>query len=264
MRSVTTCTAAAQYLPGMASDGPAFYDDDDVYATYLAHRRRVDNPNDTMERPVIDELVGDVRGQRILDLGCGAGGFGRDVLTRGANGYVGIDGSHKMAAAACDQLEDTPALIIHHRIETWSYPIAAFDLAVARLVLHYVADLGPVFEHVARALVPGGRFVFSVEHPVITSCARGFPADTPRKDWIVDDYFETGERRTSWLGGDVRKYHRTVEDYFAAAQAAGFVVEQLREARPRPAQFTDAGTYERRKRIPLFLILAGRSSRRAP
>ena len=54
----------------------------------------------------------------------------------------------------------------------------------------------------------------------------------------------------------MRKYHRAVEDYFAALQRAGFVVEQLREARPRREHFQDTETYERRKRIPLFLILA--------
>ena len=60
------------------------------------------------------------------------------------------------------------------------------------------------------------------------------------------------------MGGRVVKYHRTVEDYFGALQQAGFAVEQLREARPSPEQFADPATYERRQRIPLFLILAGR------
>ena len=54
------------------------------------------------------------------------------------------------------------------------------------------------------------------------------------------------------------KYHRTVEDYFRALQEAGFVVEQLRESRPQREQFADEQTYERRRRIPLFLFLAGR------
>ena len=59
------------------------------------------------------------------------------------------------------------------------------------------------------------------------------------------------------MGGTVRKYHRTVEDYFRALQEAGFVVEQLRESRPQREQFADAQIYERRRRIPLFLFLAG-------
>ncbi|MBW4690144.1 MAG: hypothetical protein KME27_00085 [Lyngbya sp. HA4199-MV5] len=63
---------------------------------------------------------------------------------------------------------------------------------------------------------------------------------------------------TNWLGGTVRKYHRTIEGYFHLLQAIGFQVEQLREACPRRDHFQDVPTYERRKRIPLFLILSAR------
>jgi len=56
----------------------------------------------------------------------------------------------------------------------------------------------------------------------------------------------------------VVKHHRTVEDYFAAVQAAGLVVEALREARPRRENFTDEALFNRRKRIPLFLVVAAR------
>jgi hypothetical protein len=60
------------------------------------------------------------------------------------------------------------------------------------------------------------------------------------------------------MGGRVEKYHRTVEDYFHALQHAGFVVEQLRESSPQRQHFRDEQTYLRRRRIPLFLFLAGR------
>jgi SAM-dependent methyltransferase len=171
---------------------------------------------------------------------------------------VGVEGSSKMAAAARAELDGTAAVVVEENVEVWSYPTTAFDVTVARLVLHYVAELAPLFDKVARTLVPGGRFIFSVEHPVITSCSRGWAEGRRRSDWLVDDYFVTGARVTSWLGGEVRKYHRTVEDYFAATQAAGFVVEQLREARPRPERFADVDAYRRRTRIPLFLVLAAR------
>jgi hypothetical protein len=75
-------------------------------------------------------------------------------------------------------------------------------------------------------------------------------------DWIVDDYFETGQRVTSWMGGEVNKYLRTVEDYFLALIANGFHVEALRESHPRRALFMDEATYQRRKRIPLLQFLA--------
>jgi SAM-dependent methyltransferase len=242
----------------MEQAGPNFYDDEAVFATYISHRQRVDTPNDTLEKPVIMDLIRPITGKRILDLGCGDAAIGRELLHQGAVSYTGIEGSHKMAAVATKKLADTVGQIIEQTIENWTYPHAAFDLVIARLSLHYVADLAPIFTQIFHALTPAGLFVFSVEHPVITSCDQGWISGTLRQDWLVDNYFTTGLRVTHWLGGMVQKYHRTVEDYFHLLNKAGFIIEDLREARPQREYFHDVQTYERRKRIPLFLILAVR------
>jgi len=241
----------------MSASGPEFYDDDAIFAMYMARRQRSDSPNETLEKPVVLELAGDLAGRRVLDLGCGDAAFGRLVLERGGSAYLGVEGSRNMAALARETLAGTSGEVQHSAIEGWEAPDTAFDLAVARLSLHYLADLAPVFAQVYQALATGGRFVFSVEHPVITSCDRGWPAGTARQAWMVDDYFATGARDNAWMGGTVRKYHRTVEDYFRALQDASFVVEQLRESRPQRERFADEQLYARRRRIPLFLFLAG-------
>jgi SAM-dependent methyltransferase len=209
----------------MSASGPAFYDDDAVFATYMAARQRRDSPNNTLEQPVTLELAGDLAGRRVLDLGCGDAAFGRVVLARGGSAYLGVEGSRNMAALARETLLGTSGQVQHCMIEDWEAPTATFDLAVARLSLHYLADLAPVFAQLYQALDDGGRLVFSVEHPVITSCDRGWPAGTLRQAWVVDDYFVTGARESAWMGGTVRKYHRTVEDYFRALRDASFVVE---------------------------------------
>jgi SAM-dependent methyltransferase len=242
----------------MSTDGPDFYDDDGVLATYTAHREQPSNPNDTIEGPIVFELLGDVRTARVLDLGCGAGRFGRELLERGAAAYTGVEGSTKMVTTARATLAGTAAVVVQDRIENYAFPPAAFDVAVSRLALHYVRDVAPIFSAIWRSVVEGGRFIFSVEHPAITSCNRGWPAGTQRQDWIVDNYFQTGGREVEWLGGRVTKYHRTVEEYFATVKRAGFVVDDLREGRPMRAAFADDETFARRCRIPLFLIMAAR------
>jgi SAM-dependent methyltransferase len=238
--------------------GSSFYDDEAVFATYMRHRHRLDTPNETLEKPVILELVVPVTNKRILDLGCGDAAIGKEFLHQGATSYLGIEGSHKMFATALQTLTETSGSVIRQTIEDWSYPPEAFDLVLARLSLHYVANLVPVFTNIERSLVAGGQFVFSVEHPAITSCDRGWSDGTPRQDWVVDDYFSTGVRINNWLGGTVQKYHRTVEDYFDLVQTTGFRIEALREAQPKRNNFYDPQTYERRKRIPLFLIFSAR------
>ena len=246
----------------MVHEGSTFYDVDSVFETYMARRQRKNNPNDTLEKPVILELAGELTNQRILDLGCGDATLGREALTRGCQSYLGIEGSSNMVNSAQQILAGTNGKVVHAMLESWSYPVQAFDLVISRLVLHYIKDIDSVFRQVYQTLTNNGRFVFSIEHPVITSCDRGWQGDGPRQDWLVDNYFETGERITSWMGGQVMKYHRTVENYFVGLQRAGFVVASLREAEPERKRFdeNDNDTYQRRKRIPLFLIMAGQKN----
>lgn len=242
----------------MSASGSAFYDDDSVFAAYSQLRRSPTNANDTLEKPIILELLGSVAGLRLLNLGCGDAAFGRELLQHNSVQYVGIDGSHNMIAAAQQNLTNTSGKVMLHTVEDWIYPASAFDCVVSRLVLHYVADLAALCAKLYQTIASGGRLIFSVEHPVITCCDRAWTSGTLRQDWLVDDYFETGLRETQWLGASVKKYHRTVEDYFQILQGVGFAIEQLRESAPQREQMPDKQTYLRRKRIPLFLFFAAR------
>ncbi len=244
----------------MGKSGPNFYDDATVFTTYMQHRQSATSPNTTIEQPLIRDLLGPAAGLRILDLGCGTAAFGRDLLAEGAARYVGVDGSENMIAAAIENLTGTDGEVILHRVEDWNYPAATFDCVLARLVLHYIEDLPALCQQISKTLVPGGQFICSIEHPVITSCDRGWAPGTQRQEWVVDDYFDTGVRVTTWLGGTVQKYHRTVADYYQTLQAAGLRVEQVAEGRPEREHFPDDQTFLRRKRIPLFLFFKARKS----
>ena len=241
----------------MAKRGPAFYDDDAVFAAYNRTREAwPDNPNDTLEQPVMRDLAGDLTGQRILDLGCGAAGFGVRALAAGARSYLGVDGSRSMVARAESALAGSGGTVVCADLETWVAPVEAFDLAVSSLTLHYVAGLAEVLDWVFAALAPGGRFVCSVEHPIFTASDCGGRSG-PCPDCLVDDYFVVGPREASWLGEKVVKYHRTIEGYVAALQATGFTLDRLRESTPDRARFADEAEYARRLRAPLFLFLRG-------
>lgn len=242
----------------MAYRGSQHYDKEDFLKSYLELRKWTENANDTLEKPIIEELAGDVRGKSVLDLGCGTASYGAELLDRGALEYTGLEGSANMVALSLEALKNYPAgHVIHTSLEEWSFTGEAYDMAVSRLVMHYVEDIEPLFNKIYATLKAGGSFVFSVEHPVLTS-SYGLPKPSGQKqDWVVDRYFETGAREQEWLGRKVMKFHRTVEDYFLALRKAGFMVEQVRESKPDPKHFDNMETYERRKRIPLFLFLKG-------
>lgn len=241
----------------MGLQGPEFYDDNVVFNTYQMQREtRRDSPNDTIEKPIFDALTGDLANLRILDLGCGNAKYGLEALQQGCRAYLGIEGSRNMFGLAEQTLAGSDGQVVPATMETWDYPKQQFDLVTARLALHYVADIEAPFANVFDALIDMGRFIFSVEHPVITCSDSAWRSGGPRQHWIVDDYFITGARVTTWMGGEVIKYHRTVEDYFLGLQQAGFTVTSLRESRPQRERFHDAANYERRKRIPLLLFFS--------
>ena len=239
---------------------PSIYDAADVFDRYSAHRggERYRSPNVVMEEPAVLAEVGDPAGLRVLDLGCGDAQFGRHLLAAGAASYRGIDNSRRMIAAAAGTLVGTTGRAELASIDEVDVEPGSVDLVTARLSLHYLPDVGPVFTQARSALAPGGRMIITVVHPVITS--HDNQPDGLRTTWTVDTYFDTGPRVREWMGAQVTWWHRTVEDYVVALTDAALTVTAVRECRPDPARF-DGHTdeYDRRSRVPLFLFLAARA-----
>jgi len=239
------------------SKGAEVFNDEKLLSSYQSFRHRASSPNESLEKPIILELLGDVSGKQILDLGCGDALFGRELLLAGAQSYLGVEVSRQMVQLAQKNLQDVAGEVVHQSMEDWNYPAASFDLVISRLALHYVADLEEQFGQVNRTLKENGRFIFSIVHPVITSSDKSREGGGMRQDWIVDDYFSPGPRKVYLGGVFVEQVHHTIEEIFTALRRAGFHIEHLRESCPQRANFTDEQLYERRKRIPLFLFLAG-------
>jgi SAM-dependent methyltransferase len=237
----------------------AFYDAGELFERYRsAVRPGPWSANFVMEEPALLDALGDVRGLRVLDLGCGDAAIGRMLLESGARGYLGIDASARMVAAARDALRGIAGEARRGTIEGFSAPPESFDLVISRLALHYVEDLDAALGACRECLVPGGRMVFTVVHPVVTSHDARESGDEHRTSWVVDDYFDEGRRELDWLGERVVWQHRTVERYVSSFQRAGFRLTALSECEPRPERFGgEDDELARRRRIPLFLLLAG-------
>ncbi|MCA0173172.1 class I SAM-dependent DNA methyltransferase [Bacillus sp. RAR_GA_16] len=234
--------------------GSTVYDDHAFYKQYMARRHREESPNKVIEYPAFMTLLGDVHDKTILDLGCGDASLGEALIQQGCERYVGLDGSQNMIEQATIKLGGTTGTVIHTSLEDYSYPGHAFDRVVSQLALHYIDDLEAIVRSVYETLKPGGEFVFSVLHPVMTASFKSMTGK--RADWIVDDYFQSGKRIEPWIGEKVVKYHRTIEEYFLLLQNAGFTIKGLREGTPLRENFQDEEEFKRRQRIPLFLMMS--------
>jgi 2-polyprenyl-3-methyl-5-hydroxy-6-metoxy-1,4-benzoquinol methylase len=243
----------------MEYTGSRAYEENAFFDQFMKRRMRRESPNNLIEKPILLELIGDVTGKRILDLGCGEGMFGTELLDDGAAYYHGIDGSHNMLQKAKEHLAPYP----HSRsslacidLNDWTENASQYDLVLSRMVFHYIEDLEPIFNKVSSTLKPNGSFIFSVMHPTITATFDHFTGKQKRSHWVVDDYFSTGKRVEQWMDHSVVKYHKTIEDYISLLLRSGFQLENLKEGKPREELFEDVSEFNRRNRIPLMLILS--------
>ncbi|SEK42421.1 Methyltransferase domain-containing protein [Paenibacillus sp. OK003] len=146
----------------MSERGSDFYEDGANFEKYMERRQWQENANDTLEKPVMLELIGDVRGKSILDLGCGDARFGAELLGPAHRGgsYTGIEGSVNMIQAANELIKGQNAQIEQAYMEDWSYPADTYDLVISRLAIHYIEDVDSLFRKVYHTLKENGTFVF--------------------------------------------------------------------------------------------------------
>lgn len=223
-------------------------DYDRMGEAYAAHAES--SPyNALYDRPAILALAGDVRGQRVLDVGCAAGALSSALVDRGAH-VLGIDASQTMVRLAERRLADRARF----RVADLARPLdfvasGSVDLVTASLVMHYLEDWVPTLRELRRVLAPGGRVVLSTHHP--GEDWRWFDRpDYFATELIVDRFPVSGETT------EVRFYRRPLSAVFAAVREAGFHVDDLAEPMPLPEcaeRFPDA--YASLTTTPRFLYL---------
>lgn len=108
----------------------------------------------------LHELAAVEHGERLLEVGCGAG----HVLERFSRGRAtGIDLSPAMLGRARDRLEEGTGLA-RAAAEALPFPADSFDVVLCTEVLEHTRDPRAVMEELVRVAGPGGRVVVSVPH----------------------------------------------------------------------------------------------------
>ncbi|WAJ36259.1 class I SAM-dependent methyltransferase [Pseudomonas sp. GOM7] len=113
-------------------------------------------------------MAGDVKGQSVLDLACGYGFFGRELLRKGASRVVGVDISEKMIDLAREESRKNGDTIeFHVRNVCNMESFGKFDMVMAAWLFNYAEsldDMKKMFKAVANNLKPSGRLVaYTVE-----------------------------------------------------------------------------------------------------
>jgi ubiquinone/menaquinone biosynthesis C-methylase UbiE len=174
------------------------------------------NPLPPLEEPVVWQAIGDPRGRRALDLGCGTGRHALWLAGRGAE-VTAVDFSAGMLEEAARKPGAERVRFVQHDLHLpLPFEDGEFDLVVSGLVLEHLRDLDPFFAEARRVLRPGGRAVVSAMHPAMF--LRGSQAR------FTDP--STGELVQP---GSVA---HSIGEFVMAATHAGFALAQIEEVSP--------------------------------
>ena len=238
------------------------YDDPKFFEGYRRMREGPASANELIEQPALRECLPPLEGLRVLELGCGMGQLSLRLAEGGASRVLATDASERMLGVA---RRERPHASIEYRLvpmEDLDLAPESFDLVAGSLSVHYVADHAALVRKVAGWLVPGGLFVYSVEHPTKTA-----PKD-PAKDWVrnaegealhwpLSDYGEEGPREQNWFAEGVVKHHRKLSTMLNDLVAAGMAVERVEEPEEVPATDGDGPAFPQNRHRPSVLVVVG-------
>ena len=214
----------------------------------------------TYINPVILELLGSVKGEKILDLACGQGYFSRILAKRGAK-VTGIDKSEKLLKIAKARVNEKSTDIEFYHSDSAKLnglKNASFDIVVANMSFHNIKNIKGTIKECSRVLKTNGRIIFSIPHPWHNIAER----KKRKGGWYlkVTGYKSLSSEKHFIKGLDTDMYHRPIDFYFHELFKNKFVISSFFEIATKHHRgkiITDPGLKKHKKEIPSFLIVEG-------
>jgi SAM-dependent methyltransferase len=174
------------------------------------------------------QVLGDVAGKDVLELGCGAAQWGILLAQQGAR-MVGLDNSERQLAHARDAMAaagvDFP--LVHSAAESIPLRDGSFDVVFCDHGALSFADPLVVVPEVARVLRPGGLLAFSHTAPFAWVCWNEEPDRVG--DRLELDYF--GMHRVDEPDGSVG-FNLPYGEWVRLFRSNGLTIEALIEIQP--------------------------------
>jgi len=182
-------------------------------------------------------VLGDVAGLEVVELGCGTAYFSAWLAKLGAR-PVGVDITPAQLATARRMMEKTGIEfpLVEADAGQTGLPSASFDLALSEYGASIWVDPYRWIPEAARLLRPGGELIFLVNGVIAVLT---FPDDPegPAGETLLRPYF--GMHRFEWPGDDSVEFHLPHGEMIALLRRHGFVVERLIEVRPPEGSTTN-------------------------
>jgi SAM-dependent methyltransferase len=185
-------------------------------------------------------VLGDVAGKDVIELGCGTAYFAAWLAKLGAR-PVGLDITPAQLETALRMMAETGIEfpLIEASAEDVPLPDESYDLALSEYGASIWCDPRRWIPEAHRLLRPGGELVFLCNSPLATIC---MPDEGKVEERLVRSQFELG--RMQWPGeNEGVEYRLGHGEMLALLRETGFEVEGLWELRA-PESATDHEYYE--------------------
>jgi len=172
-----------------------------------------DNPLIALEERLIHQLMGELSGRTVANVGCGTGRHAIRMANAGAR-VTAIDFSQRMLEKAYRKPGAKQVTFLKHDLaKPLPVDTGTFDIVTCCLVVDHIADLEGFFGELGRICRPDGSILISVMHPAMM--LRGVQA-----------------RFTDPTTGQVTRPDsrpHQICDYVMSALAAGLTIDRMSE-----------------------------------
>lgn len=137
---------------------------DKIGEAYIKAQKEVFSKREDLARKFITKSLGDIRGKKVLDVGCGAGVDVETYEKLGAEVY-GIDSSEYMVKQAKENVSN-PEKIFLQKMDSLQFRSNFFDIVTGRFSMHYLEYFDNFYLESARVLKKDGLMIQIAHHPI--------------------------------------------------------------------------------------------------
>lgn len=231
-----------------------------------------------MNNPATFRLIGNVKGQFVLDLACGEG-YNSRILAKKDARVVGVDFSEKMIELAKQkEMKEKSGIsyYISDATDLNEFSTDSFDMVTCFMSLMDIEEYEKAISEVSRVLKTNGRFIFSITHPcfewgattegeTIAEWKREKNTSDLREEKALNleikRYFGIFRCEVLWtmkrLGNSFQttSFHRTLTDYFQAMYKNGLLITRLVEPKPTVTGVLKDPSLGKHTRIPHAIVI---------
>lgn len=236
------------------------YDNSTFYNEYKEMREGQINANELIEIPIMKAMLPDLKGKKILDLGCGNGSMSKYFIEKGASYVLALDISQNMINEA---KEKNSAKNIDYDVlgmEEISTINEKFDIVFSSLAFHYIEDFNKLTNDINNLLNENGMLIFSQEHPtalapILELGMKNRIEINNNLYYLLNNYNENGKREFLWNECAVVKYHRNFECIINTLIKNNFNILELKESTASKKAIELVEKYKHQKDRPYFLFV---------